>query len=287
MNTDLAQKYLTLITDLRAFIEQTHPKGSRISTDADTYAYFATLATGNLSKAKQPLAHSAKLAPPSLRTENSVRTPPVTYPAPPKISPPSSPPASEKVSPPPPQPKQEPIDRQPPPSIKFVREAPTAPAYQDFTELRTFFKKELPGIPLSDTIKDDSAAKAIATRWKTPPSEIVILSFNELPKEHAFLKNLCFALNQCLASTTILSAGKIENEKGWEKLLTNDTLRLVVAGNHHLHTMPELLRHFREDGTGKHTLGKINLHLLSDLSVYMQQPNLKSSLWTSLCRLFR
>lgn len=293
MNTSIAQKYLDLIAGLRSYIEQEHPKGSWITTDATTYAYFLEFASKMIPKVKQPPIATAKTIVNSIeKAAQSTRSPRSSQAdSNDKTTLPLSPPApSSSIK----KPQAVNIEPQPAKAIKpqplsktFMREAPSVPTRPDFTELHTFFKKQLPAVELSDTITDDSAAKALASRWKVPSSEIIILSFSELANEQTFIANLANALNQCLASTKVLSARKIEDEKGWEKLLKAEKLRLVIASNYNLHTLPELLKHFHEDATGKHTLGNVKVYLLSDLSLYMQQPSLKASLWKTLCQLYQ
>lgn len=280
MTTSIAQKYLSLLSDLRSYVEQEHPKGSWIATDADTYAYFRELASKTPPKTKQ--SPITIVPPPAPALEKIIPAPP----------PQRSLPAYTKEQTPvtsttPPPLKSEPKPVKPEPLTKaFTREAPSLPTRRDFTELLTFFKKQLPNVELSETIADDSAAKAFLSRRNAPSAEIVILSFSELANEQSFVANLAHALNQCLAPTNVLSAKKIEDEKGWEIFFKADKLRLVIVSNYNLHTLPELLKHFHEDATGKHRLGKAKAYLLSDLSLYMQQPTLKASLWKTLCQLY-
>lgn len=292
MNTSLAQKYLTLLSDLRSYIVQEHPKGSWITTDVDTYAYFRELASKTPPKALQTAPTVVKPSAPAL--EKTVATAPLQKN--PQIysndktrqtlNTPAPPPPSLKVDSANKEPQEAKAVKPQPPTKSFMREAPLSPSHPDFTELHTFFKKQLPNVELSATIADDSTARAVASRWRAPSAEIVILSFSELANEQTFIANLAHALNQCVASTNILSARKIEDEKGWEKLLKAEKLRLVIVSNYNLHTLPELLKHFHEEATGKHRLGKAKAYLLSDLSLYMQQPALKASLWKTLCQLY-
>lgn len=297
MNTGFAKKYLDLISGLRDYIGQEHPKGSWITTDAATYAYFVESASKLNPKAKQPPPIETKPIPQALPPTNKnqshaiVNPPPITK-VMQNVRAPESLPAQTAARAATSTPPKESTPKEPAKSQSFsktfMRELPSAPDPPDFIELRTFFKNQLPHVELTDTILDDSAAIALTSRWKAPlSSEIIILSFSELAKEQTFISNLAFALNQCLGSTQVLSAKKIEDDQGWNKLLKAEKLRLVIASNYNLHTLPELVKYFHEDATGKHKLGTKKLYLLSDISLYMQQPSLKSSLWKTLCQLYR
>lgn len=284
MKEQLKQKYCELLGSLKNYLLQEYPKGSWLPTDANSYSYFLNMAnrvpltaSNKKSNLKVQLDEKPKFQPTS-PVSNSAASKKVSENAEPLPSPinknsiPSSPiPTKES-------PKPEPISK------AFKREITTPLNTQEFSEIRAFFQTKMPGVQLVNQILDDKEAKDVALRWQAPPAEICILSFNELPKEQAFLSNLSLAINRCLASAQVLSASKTEQEKGWEKLLKSSNLKLVIASNYNLHTLPELIKLYREDATGKHTLGDKPLYLLSDLSLYMQQPHLKATLWKALCQ---
>ncbi|MBA3238914.1 MAG: hypothetical protein H0T62_11295 [Parachlamydiaceae bacterium] len=310
MNT--IEKHKNLAHTLRSFLLQEYSKNIWITTDKDTYDYFAKQAFKSAQKVKNapskiistlqgaqsPRSILAALATSKTEQRSFERTlvspqpnpTPPTAPSPTQPIPPSPPPSQ----PTPPLPgKTEPT---PPPVMEtvirpkthleqkqFLRETLQPTGSTNFTDMLTFFKEKLPTIPLSDSIPDDSEAKAIALRWKAPAAQVLLLSFSNLTKEQQFLANIAQAIDQRLASAKIIYAYKVEEEKGWEDLLNANTLRLVISSNTSLHTLPELLKHYREESTGKHTLARVPLFLLADLSLYMEQPALKSSLWKSLC----
>ncbi len=278
------QQYEELIQAFQNYLTQEYPKGTWIPTDLQNYNYFLQLAsahpTGGSTKNPNPpptinvpLARSASMPPR-----------PSSQPAP--IAMPSTHPKNEtseefikkdettiEAKPAPKSPltqKQIAIETLPP---------STAP---DFTEMKALFKEKLPHVLLSETLADDSEAKAFALRWKAPSTEIVILSFSDHPPEKAFLTHLCTALHQCFRSAKLISAAKIEEEKGWDQLLKAENLRIVIASHNSIHALPELMKFYHEEAAGRHRLGRIQLFLLSDLSLYMQQPSLKASLWRTL-----
>lgn len=323
MNSNV-QNYLDLLTTLRSFIQQEYPPKTWISTDLETYRYFLEIAS-KLNPKSTDSPKTTNSAPHPKKIEVVAENVTITEGSPLRNQSPASSHDLKKVVQPPRSPLQENVSVQqiavrppfiensavplntpsqnPPlhpfktpsatpektvlPSKKFIRENASLSTPSDFSEIRAFFGKHLPDFALSDSIADDSHAKERAAGWNRPPAEILILSFNEASKEQAFIHHLACAMNLQLASTQILPAGKIENEIGWEKVLKTGKLRLVVASNYNLHTLPGLLKHFHEDANGRHTLGNTSLFLLSDLSLYMQQPSLKASLWKSLCQFFQ
>lgn len=291
MNT--IEKHKKLLHSLRAYLIQEYPKDKWITTDKDTYDYFAQQAFKSAQKAKTtttstvPTAQAAPQArpvPAALPTPKAEQAP-TTVTDPVHLPAPTAQPLPEQVKPISPPPTD------PTPRLKthleqkqVLRETLPPIAPTDFTEMLAFFKEKLPSIPLSDAIPDDSEAIAFTLRWKAPATQVLLLSFSNLPKEQQFLANVAQAIDQRLASAKIVSAFKVEEEKGWGELLNASTLRLVISSNNSLHTLPELMKYYREESTGKHTLGRAPLFLLADLSLYIEQPALKASLWKALCQ---
>ncbi|MBA3603399.1 MAG: hypothetical protein H0W50_07115 [Parachlamydiaceae bacterium] len=296
------QQYADLIRAFQLYISQQGLKGKWMSTDRQNYEYFLQLASAKtLPKPQSTLPVQQKNTTTTARTPivpTSVPlhslTPPVQAPLPQEIaqqapvtkliktSTPAKASAEESIKKPELaiEVKSSPKDVLHQKQIALEIAPPSTPT--DFTEMRTFFKEKLPNVVLTETIADDNEAKALALRWKAPPAEIVILSFSDHAPEKAFLTNLSFTLNQCFGSAKLISAAKIEEEKGWDQLLKTKNLRLVIASHNSLHALPELMKFYHEEATGKHKLGRTQLFLLSDLSLYMQQPSLKASLWRAL-----
>jgi hypothetical protein len=294
MTSEITQKYTALVASLRDYIHQEHSKGSWITTNSENYNYFIQLATK-----KKPTIPSIQAKPPIPLPKSAVKTPEVPL-APPPVSvglpaSPATPLTLESInttsSSTDPQPKTlfpaPPTEPTTPTKSAtnqkhFVRENIPPAQEIDFSDLRSFIHEKFPSVKLEDRIPDDSKAKAIAQNWKAPAAEILILSFSDFPRENALLSNLEIAIKQTLASAKVISANKIELEKGWERLLKAENLRLVIANNNGLQALPELMKYYREDAAGRHTLGNASLHLLPDLSLYMQQPMLKATLWKTL-----
>ena len=288
------QQYADLIKAFQLYIDQQDLKGKWISTDRQTYEYFLQLASKKTPANRKPTQPTQKETLP-LRAQAALISPPHAQPVslPIQVSSPAV--ITHPINKVPAMPIIEESLKKPEPAIEvkssskdtlhqklIATETMPASSPTDFTEMRTFFKEKLPNVLLSETIADDSEAKILAQRWKAPPAEIVVLSFSDHPREKAFLTNLSFALNQCFGSAKLISATKVEEEKGWDQLLKAKNLRLVIASHNSLHALPELMKLYHEEASGKHKLGRTQLFLLSDLSLYMQQPSLKASLWREL-----
>lgn len=233
----------------------------------------------------------------------------LTQPSPPFHNPPPMPtpkPAPEPgpIKPePPPQPTQpEPL----PPAIKdrerlkndkevvskapssglFIRETLATSPLVDFQELRSYFTKFFPQLTLLETIATDQEAQKVKNRWQIeqqiPP--IIILSFNDQNDSLSFLKNVANAISLRLAPARVFSALKIEQENGWDLLLKSPQLRLIIAGDYGLYTLPHLMKYYKtESRQAKHYVDTIPLLLLSDPSIYLKDPQLKSLLWRAIC----
>jgi hypothetical protein len=276
MTTELLQKYITLISTVRNYISQEYSKGSWIPSDSQTYAYFAQQASKKISSPKKAPIPTPPVKRPTISTPKSHTPSPLqTNSAPPVIS------SQPTISKPPESQIKETV--KPSQNHKsFVQETLIMAPETDFSHLRTWISNQFSSIKLSNDIPDDSKAKAIAQKWRAPGAEVFILSFNDLPRENAFLQNLATAIEKTGATTKVISAVKYEQEKRWHKCFKTDDLRFIITNHYSLHTLPELMKYYREDHTGKQMLGKAELHLLPDLSLYMQQPSLKAALWKAL-----
>lgn len=160
---------------------------------------------------------------------------------------------------------------------------------QDFSEFWKLHSELFPHLPLIQNIPKDGAALKIKNSWQEestiPP--VIILSFKENEKEIAFLKNVAQAISLRLAKARVISASKWEKENGWDKLLNAPDLKLLIATDYDLYLRPELMKVYRENSQeGKHALNNIPLLLLSDLSLYLKEPQLKSLLWRAICNEF-
>jgi hypothetical protein len=149
-----------------------------------------------------------------------------------------------------------------------------------------FFQKNFPHYSLLEKTPSDQKAQKIKNAWHTeqliPP--IILLSFNDQEKHLTFLKNVANAITRHLAPAKVLSGITIEQEKRWESLLKTSELRLIIASDYGLYLLPGLMKHYKENArTAKHFVDQTPLLLLSDLSLYLKEPQLKPLLWRAIC----
>lgn len=174
-------------------------------------------------------------------------------------------------------------------SKSFALESFSPQAPQDLTEFGKLYRQLFPEIPLIETIPNDSFAIKIKNAWVNeqtiPP--VIILSFRNQDKELAFLKNVAQAITLRLAPARVISALNWEKEKGWEEILNSPDLKLFIACDYDLYLQPALMKVYQEaPQQGKHYLSKTPLLLLSDLSLYLKEPQMKSLLWRAICNEF-
>jgi hypothetical protein len=289
MTRNLHHDYLDLISSCKAYIAQEYPTSSSLVADADNFNYFKMQAQQGRTPAP-PKAITPTPAPPSAIPQGAIKalqsSPVATAPAIPVIEPEIAQPipATETSKEPTTQ-KGEKVKLSP----HLKREVLEPTKTNDFSDLSKLWQDNYSHIPYLAVIPSDEQAKIISRRWQNPPSvpNIVLLYFNENPHEIAFLNNIAAAITQYFGSAGLIAAPKVESERGWNKLLSASSLKLVITHHHSLFTLPELTQQYREDPVrGNHTLGRAPLLLLSDLSLYMQQPKLKIALWQALCQRF-
>ena len=157
--------------------------------------------------------------------------------------------------------------------------------YNDFDEIKRVLQIRFPSFALLSTPPDDSESKKI-TEIKPAATQVVILNYDK--QTPPFLKNLAFAIEQELATCQILSAPRLESEKGWDNLLRQTGLKLILTTDYGLFSMPGGMQTFREiPKQAKSFLGNIPLLLLTDLSLYLNEPKLKPTLWRAICQMIK
>ncbi|MFI0434282.1 MAG: hypothetical protein ACH350_00965 [Parachlamydiaceae bacterium] len=142
---------------------------------------------------------------------------------------------------------------------------------------------------LPQSIPSDEIAVRNKKRWlKTEETcPVLILSFDDGDPQLAFLKNIARAISLRLAPARVISAPRIEKTNGWEALINSSSLRLIIAGDYALYLHPKLIQFYREEPQqGKHFLHNTPLLLLSDLALYLKEPQLKPLLWRAICNEF-
>lgn len=274
MNEDVKQHYKELVALTQLFLLQEFEFKRKIPVQADIYQDF---------KKRYSTAEKVKEAP---------LPPPIIVKAPPVA--PSIPLAEKPKSMPEPvaKPVNEPPKAKPPEEKKssaFKLEPFSTVESFDYQEMRETIRTQFPQHTVLDQIPSDKQAQHIKKAWQTeaviPP--IVLLSFNEQEKQLAFLKNVAQAITRHLAPACVLSGLKIEQEKKWDIFLNNPALRFVIASDYGIYLLPGLMHHYKESNQAKHFLKNTPLLLLSDVSLYLKQPQLKPLLWRTICTEFR
>lgn len=211
---------------------------------------------------------------------------------PPKPTPPPEP------LPPPTQPEPV-IPPSPPPAIQgksthkgkeFSLEPWNPPSSsRDHRELWKVCQTLFPEWTLCEAIPSDAIAQKQKNAWQRNQDilPIILLSFHDHEQQVIFLKNIAQAISLRLAPAKVLSASQLEKENSWENLLNSSQLRLVIASDYGLYLYPKLMRFYREmPQQNRHFLHQTPLLLLSDLSLYLREPQLKPLLWRAICNEF-
>lgn len=180
-------------------------------------------------------------------------------------------------------------EEKPPSKPSFNLEPLPPPSPINFQDFREFVKTTAPSCVLHEQIPCDLHAKKMKERWKTekeiPP--VVILSFNEQKDHMALLNNIAKAITLQLAPAKVISGHRLEQEKKWEEMLNSPGLRLVIASDYGLYLLPDLMKHYKESAkSARHFLKTTPLLLLSDISLYLKEPQLKPLLWRAICNEF-
>lgn len=250
-------EYRELLSLTQIYLQRTYSLKSFRTTTPEAFARLNTFTLPQAKPSPQPL----KVTPPPI----------------PKIQP--SPPTEKKEAPK--------IVSQPPP-VKaephpLSLEPVSSPSKPDLSEFWKLHLQLFPDTKLCETIPDDAVAQKIKNSWKedlTIPS-VVILSFNEKERELTFLKNVAKAITLRFMPARVISASK------WEELLNSPQLSLVIAPDHDFYMHAELMKYYKEaNNLGKHYLKNSPLLLLSDPSLYLKEPQLKSLLWRAICNDF-
>lgn len=169
-------------------------------------------------------------------------------------------------------------------------EKPPKAEQEGVGDLQKLWQEKFPHLPFIETIPPDDSAREIALQWQVLSHipEVVVLAFGETAREKSFLKNLSLAVQYNIAPACIIPAAVLEGNDGWQTLLQAPRLKLLIANHSSLSALPAFVNHFREEpSSGRNYLGKIPLHLLADLSLYIAEPRLKVTLWRTLCQLLR
>lgn len=156
-----------------------------------------------------------------------------------------------------------------------------------FDEMKDMLLSITPSIQIIQKIPDDTQAKKIASYWKMKKeiTNIVILTFKESPKEIMFLKNLAFAIDSLYMRAKVISSTNLELSNKWDIFLSQKDLKLILACDYSIWKLKNLIKYYKESPSSKnHFLKDTPLFLLPEISVYLNEPLLKKSLWFSLLK---
>lgn len=280
----IKEQYAELVALTQLFLLREFSIKDKQITDPQTYTFFKTQLPKEPIQCPSIQPVSIKTTPPKPTVNSMPLTPPSPIASLPPITPPPEPAKPEPQI-------EKPIA--PAPMIKknsvIAFEPLPHPVPVDFHEIKQIFKEHFSHYPILEEIPSDQQAKTIKNAWQIeqniPP--IIILSFNEQEKSRAFLHAIADAISRHLAPARVLSGPQIEKEKKWDLVLKSKELRLVIASDYGLYLLPELMKCYKEaPKQAKHYLYQTPLLLLSDLTLYLKEPQLKPLLWKAICKEF-
>ncbi len=257
---------------VQIFLMQNYERKDWLLADSETYHYFKQqVQTQKVKPLPPPAAATPPIAP-------ALKAPPVTVPAPslPETPPPvPEEPVMKKESPKARAPEAKKADK---PKEFFVLEPMAAPQPLELSDIRSFMSEKFSGIKILDPMPQ--VPKHLIAR--SIPA-VAVFSFQETGVDRAFLQQVSQAVQRALAPAEMWEAADIERRQEWDKILSAPELKLIVASAHGMHRFPLLMQHYREvNKGGRIFFGKVPALLLTDLSVYRKEPQLKAALWKSL-----
>jgi hypothetical protein len=283
------EQYAELLALTQRYIQQEYPRDSWVGSDIETFSTFKQHAL-NQKRAQQPKIPEKPLA--TLQNSSAQIVKPSNPPS--VIAKPA--PIIKSLTPVPPK-KLPPSIQQTKPAEKKVM-TPNVTGYNlellptaqnhELSDWKKIIHERFPNLELFDEPPNDELAKRINSAWQQPKTipSVIILAFQETPKERAFLQNIAAAIQARYAQASVMSVQEIENEFGWDSTLQSKNLHLIIANTHGLNGVPSLMQHYREvQKHAKFYLSKVPLYLLSDISLYLKEPKLKPALWQEITAL--
>lgn len=156
----------------------------------------------------------------------------------------------------------------------------------DLSDIRKMYSERFPQSPILDVPPDSAIAlkPSLEVSASSYP-QVALLSFSGNQRLLDFMGNIARAIHlRWGLRAEILPAHQWEQEKAWEGLLAYPGLKLILASDYGLQTLPGLTSHYREaQRQGQHYLKNTPLLLLSDLTLYLREPHLKQPLWQAIC----
>jgi hypothetical protein len=301
--TSPQKEYRNLLSLTQSFLLTEFKSKQHVFSDPSTYAFFKEYYSKSQHKQATPRPqHPQEQIQQAPLPRQQQQTPPAPPPQQQQTPPPPPPPQQQVTPQPKPTPKAAPTPDPVKPSqtkevtkqqqasnknghFTFKLDPVTEVKETELFSIRKEVEKQFPEMQLITQPPDDALAKKVGQHWKQSAvePEVVILSFQETPDQQVFLQNMRAAINQRLAPCVIYSALTIEKRQVWEKLFNMKDLRLIITTDYGMYSLPGLMRHYRESPEkSERYLGGIPLLLLTDITVYLNQPQLKSALWQAL-----
>lgn len=275
--------YAELIALAQLYIFQEYSRGQWIETDRETFERFKAHALKGMQKTAVPPRPIAPLPPDKVEVSKPLSA---------NIqSPAAKPTEAEKAAPAPPQAALEaslPEEKASAPQKteitpkRFKLEPMTEAPPLDYSELRKLLNEKFPNISLLPI------PECAASMPKSENPQVILLTFQENGRHLAFIQNLAKAVQLTLGPAKTIAAASIENEGKWDEFLKTKGLRLIIASYSGLQTLPGLMRYFKESPKqGRHYLDRLPVCLLSDIEIYLKEPQLKLPLWQSIQALLK
>ena len=200
----------------------------------------------------------------------------------PPIAPPATSASKEKVPSSPPQPHhrdQKPTELEP---LFIALEPPKPPVSYSPAETLTILQKIMPELPIYKAIPSDRQAKKIKDAWQEQEHVPAIPILFQGKSYRQFLAKIARAIEVVhpFSSHPI----EVTSTKKWDLFLASHQLKLIIAPEVIIFDTPPLRSLYQAIPQQQTSfLGKIPLLLLPDVSRYFNNPNLKRSLWNTIC----
>lgn len=137
-------------------------------------------------------------------------------------------------------------------------------------------QKYAPNLSIKDSIPEVSIPK----QSKKPPA-VVILYSSSAESYLPFLNNIAKAAEAISASTDVLQADWMEQNDQWEIMLKSPHLKLIIIASLNLKNFPKLMHHYKESDS-QQFFNSTPLLKIPDISLYPENPKLKSVLWNTI-----
>lgn len=168
----------------------------------------------------------------------------------------------------------------------FALEKNAPPPQQSTEALKKSIAALFPDWQLVESPLNDSSAKRDKTKWQRKEAAhlVLILSFEQQAAHCELLENIAKAITSRFTPAKVISAAEV-NKEGWEKILGAADLRLILVSERELYSNEVLKKDFSVSADQKaHFLRGTPLLLLSDLFLYLKEPERKATLWRSICQ---